>query len=66
MAAILYFTLQWPYVTDFQKAPPEVLKGMVCRIQIKRKTAFTSNVLRAYVAEPGQSSLSLHPVANDR
>ena len=66
MAAILYFTLQWPYATDFQKAPHEVLKDMVCRIQINRKTAFTSNVLRDYMAEPGLSSLSLRPVANDR
>jgi len=29
---------------DFQKAPPEMLKDMVCIIYIKRKTAFTSNV----------------------
>ena len=52
-AAILDFTLQWPYATDFQKAPPGLLKGMVRRIQIKRKTAFTSNILRAYMAEHG-------------
>ena len=41
---------------DFQKAPPDVLKDkniMVCRIQIKRKIAFTSTFLRAYMAEPG-------------
>ena len=32
VAAILDFTVQWPDATDFQKAPPEVLKDVVCRI----------------------------------
>jgi len=35
-------------LTDFQKAPPEALKDMVCIIQIKGKTAFSSTSLRAY------------------
>ena len=48
-AAILDFTLQCPYATDFQKAPPGLFKDMVCRMQIKRKTAFTSTILRAYI-----------------
>ena len=30
-----------------------MLKDNVCRIPIKRKTAFTSTFLRAYVIEPG-------------
>jgi len=52
-AAIFDFTRQWPYATDFQNAPPEVLENMVCRMQVKRKTAFTSTFLRAYKAGPG-------------
>ena len=36
----------------FQKAPPGLLKGMICRIQMKRKTAFTSNNVPVYIAEP--------------
>ena len=36
-AAILDFTLHWPYATDFQKAPPGLLKGVVCRTQNQKK-----------------------------
>ena len=53
-AAIFDFMLQWSYTTDIQKAPSEVLKGMVCSVQIKSKTPFTSTLLRAYMAEPDQ------------
>jgi len=47
--------LQWSYAIDFQKAPPKLLlkKNWQCEIQIKRNTPFTSNLLRAYRAEPG-------------
>ena len=48
-----HFGFHAPVTRDFQKAPPGLLKDMVCRIQIKRKTAFTSTFLRAYMAEPG-------------
>ena len=39
----------------FSKTPPGLLKDMVCKIQINRKTAFTSKFVRAYMPEPGLS-----------
>jgi len=44
-ATISDFTLQSPYPTVFQKS--EVLKDMVCKVQIKSKTPFTSKFVWA-------------------